>query len=68
LIGDVKVVQAADPNPEGREVLYDHKKHRVRARMFYVGTRLYQVMATGSKTEVESRLVDKFLASFEMVK
>jgi hypothetical protein len=63
-----KDIAEADPNPAGREVLYDYGKHRVRARLYVVGNRLYQVSATGSKTEVDGKLAGKFLASFEVTK
>jgi hypothetical protein len=64
---DEKAVAAHDPNPAGQEVHYDYGKYHVRARLFLVGTRLYQVTATGKKDEVEGRLADKFLASFQLI-
>jgi hypothetical protein len=47
-------------------VLYDYGKYRVRARLYVVGTRLYQVSATGPMAEVENPIAGKFLASFEV--
>jgi hypothetical protein len=63
-----KDVSAADPTPAAKEVQYDHGKYHTRTRLYLVGTRLYQVTATGKKDAVESDLAGKFLVSFEVTK
>jgi hypothetical protein len=63
-----KEIAAADPNPAAKEVQFDHGKYHTRTRLFLVGTRLYQVTATGKKEDVESRFAGEFLVSFEVTK
>jgi hypothetical protein len=67
-VGKEKLIPEQETTPAGREVVYDYGKYRVRARLFWVGTRLYQVTATGDDDEVGSELANKFLASFRVTK
>jgi hypothetical protein len=52
----------------GREIQIDVKggELRFRARVFLVGTRLYQVVAFGPKEAITSKEADKFFESFKL--
>ncbi|HVK17550.1 MAG TPA: hypothetical protein VM533_11430 [Fimbriiglobus sp.] len=52
----------------GREFRIVAGQKVVRVRVFLQGTRLYQVMATGSKQKYPTKAVEEFLNSFELVK
>jgi hypothetical protein len=52
----------------GRELRIEAGRNTVRARLFLSGTRLYQVMVTGSKNAVNGPTADEFLRSFELTK
>lgn len=62
-----ETVRPNDPNPAGREVQFNYGKYHVRSRLFLVGTRLYQVTATGKGDDVEGEVAKKFFASFEVL-
>ena len=51
----------------GREVRVEAGGNLIRCRAYLVGTKLYQVMATGTKDKVGGAVADDFLASFEFV-
>jgi hypothetical protein len=63
-----RAVVAADPNPAAKEIQFDHGRYHTRTRLYLVGTRLYQVTATGKKDDVEGDFAGKFLVSFEVTK
>lgn len=52
---------------DGRELKIEAGSKAIRCRTFLVGRRLYQVMATGTKSAVGSKLADDFLKSFELM-
>lgn len=52
-------------NTPGREFTWDHGKTIARTRLFLVGTRLYQVTASGPKDAVHTKTGEVFLLSFE---
>ena len=52
----------------GREIRVVAGKKVVHARVFLRGTRLYQVMATGTKENFPSKAVEEFHNSFELAK
>jgi hypothetical protein len=52
----------------GREFRITAGRKVVHARVFLHGTRLYQVMATGSKDRFPTKAVEEFQNSFELVK
>lgn len=52
----------------GREITIAAGKNRVRVRLLLVGSRLYQVLVTGSETLATSKAADVFLDSFELLK
>lgn len=56
-------------NHPGREVRieFGEKKQVYRARVYLVGTRLYQVVALGSEEFAKSKTVDEYLKSFALV-
>jgi hypothetical protein len=58
--GDTKVI--------GREFRIEAGKNAIRARVFYVGNRLYQVMVTGTMSAVDEKHADDFLRSFELIR
>lgn len=59
-----------DGKYQGREVRGDlrHKKWAIRARAFFVGPRLYQMLSVGTVNWVESADTDKFFDSFTLTK
>jgi hypothetical protein len=52
----------------GRQLRIDARRRAIRARVFLVGHRLYQVMVTGPADQVGSDAADAFLDSFELLK
>lgn len=52
----------------GRQVRIEVNRKVIRARLFLVGTRLYQVMATGSRDGVASAPAEDLFDTFEVVK
>lgn len=52
----------------GRELRIEAGRKVIRARIYLVGTRLYQVMANGERSAIDGKGVDEFLRSFELVK
>lgn len=50
----------------GRQWRIESRKTVVRVRVYLVGSRLYQVMANGSKAGADSPLADEFFASFRL--
>jgi hypothetical protein len=52
----------------GRQLRIDARRRAIRARVFLVGHRLYQVMVTGPADQVGSTAADDFLNSFELAK
>ncbi len=65
-----KTVTLDDKHP-GRDLVAEVSqpdKGRLRARLFLVGSRLYQVIAVGTKGWTESKEADQVLDSFALVK
>lgn len=56
--------------PSGSEAVFriEAGRNAIRVRAILVGRRLYQVMATGTKAEVDSKTADEVLGSFELKK
>ena len=61
--GELTVGEAKHP---GRELVIEAGRNLIRARVYLVGTRLYQVTVTGPKGEAGGRRGDEFLKSFEL--
>lgn len=61
------VTLGAEKHP-GREVRIEANKQVVRARMYLVGTRLFQVIATGGKAGVASAAAEDLFDTFELTK
>jgi hypothetical protein len=66
-VADV-AVEADGRRPAGREVHLNHGKYHTRTRLFLVGSRLYQVTATGAEKAVLGKAAEQFLRSFEPLK
>ena len=63
-----KDVLLVEDGPLGREFIIRAGKNVIRCRAFLVGSRLYQVMATGRSDEVNGKTAAEFFDSFELVK
>ena len=65
---DVDVKFTDETKPSYREIRIEAGNNVIRARVFMVGSRLYQVMVTGDKKSTAHKSCDVFLDSFELVK
>lgn len=65
LLSDKKAT--LDGNP-GREFVIDNEKQHYRVRQFLVTNRLYQVVNAGPKEKIATEPVEKFQASFKLLK
>jgi hypothetical protein len=63
-----KAITLGDLKHPGRQLRIEANKQIIRAKIFLVGTRLYQVMATGSKESLTSVYVEDLLDTFELTK
>ena len=61
-------VVLGDGGPLGREFVVRAGKNVVRCRAFLVGSRLYQVTATGRADAVDGKTAAEFFDSFELTK
>ena len=61
-------LEAAGDARAARKLRVDAGRNAVRANVYLVGSRLYQVMVTGPRDAIDHPAVGEFLASFEVVK
>lgn len=67
-VTEEKEITLGDAKHPGRQWRIEANKRVIRVRVYLVGTRLFQVMATGSKESLTSVYVEDLFDTFELAK